>query len=265
MRRLMILSACIVGVLAAIATNALATPEIARCVSQPVTGRYADAGCTVKARVGFGRFELEKGAEGHLNFTATSGEPVFQGASGVGVVCLRGTATGVYKEVNGKINSVEHVVWTLTGCQLLGFDAQCDSTGQAEETIVSHELKGKLGYLAGQKTNTPRLGLQLEPSDKRAFAEFDCGGGALTGKLESVKGHNCVISELTPPNTMSTTISQVFETEGERAKQKWTHFEPTPTKTCQLEWSLDGDPRELVGQVLNQTVTSEIPLMAHGI
>jgi len=263
MKSALILSACVGALAAMSAANALAAiPVIGRCESQ-AGGKYTSSSCKVKAAKGKGTFEFKQGAEGHLGITASSGEVTFVGASGNNYVCTASTATGVYKELNGKINSVEHVVWTFYECGIPAFGLHCTSRGQAAGTVVYHELKGKLGYLAGEKTPTPTFGLQLEPSNQKAFAEFECGGGAVNYKIESEKGHNCVIGELTPPNTMSTTISQVYET-GSGANQKWNHFESTPTKICQLEQSPNGGPRELAAQLENQLLTSELPVEAHG-
>jgi len=257
MRASVTLAVCVVALLVPSA-GAQAAPEIGRCEAKS-GGKYTSANCNVKAKTGTGTFEFNKGAAGHLAFTVGSGELVQEGASGTNIVCTASTATGKYKEANGKINSVEQVVWTLTGCGIPAFGVRCNTRGQPPETFVFYQLKGKLGYLAGEHTASPTLGLQLEPANKKAFGEFECGGGAVNVVID-----NCVISELTPANTMSTTIAQVLETAGD-GHQKWTSFEKAPLKQCQLESSLNGGPREPVGLLVNATLTSEIALMVHGI
>ncbi|MBA3807501.1 MAG: hypothetical protein H0X28_03765 [Solirubrobacterales bacterium] len=259
MKRMKVMGLALVAVFAigAIAAgSAFALPEVGRCVAK-AGGKYTESNCVTKAKVGTGTFEFVKGAV-KTGFTSVGGEGVLEGASGTNVVCLTQKAKGKYDAdgTAGAIKGVEDVVSTFEGCSIPTIGIACNTKGQASGVIVTSTLEGNLGYINKAKKE---VGQELHPKLKGgAFAEFECGGGAVTIVTQSEKT-NCIIAPVAPVNVFATTIGQKYETTG-GGHQKTTHFEKTPTKICQLESSVNGGARELSGQVLETTVTNEEPL-----
>jgi hypothetical protein len=235
------------------ASSAFALPEVGRCVAK-AGGKYTESNCVTKAKTGTGTFEFVKGAV-KTGFTSVGGEGVLEGASGTNVVCTSQTATGKYDAdgTAGAIKGVEEVVSTFQGCAIPTFGITCNSKGHATGEIVTSSLEGNLGYINKAKKE---VGQELHPKLKGgAFAEFECGGGAVKIVTKS-KTTNCIIAPVEPVNVSATTIKQKYSTDG-KAHQVPNHFEKTPTKICQLESSLNGGETEDSGQLLQTTVTNE--------
>ena len=263
--------ACLVAALALAvigAGSASALPEVGRCVARAGTGRYRDADCREKA----GRFTVEKafeftkGAE-KLGFTSSDeGEPVLETESGVKIICKESSATGKYDDDNGVIKEVENVVLSFERCLLLGPDQPCESKGAAEGVISTFALKGPLGYISGERTKTPVVGLELTPEAKKGLvAEFQCQSGfgpfKLKGKEGAVEGRtggNCVIAPIEAINRMSVTAEQLYS--GSAGKQSPQHFQDTSrtvAKYCNLEESFLGGAFEAMTVRMPTRTTDE--------
>jgi hypothetical protein len=264
MTRFKTMGLCLVAVFALgafAASSAFATAEVGRCVAKAGTGKYKDANCTKKAGklVSEKQFEWVKSAE-KIKFTSAGGTGTLEAASGTNVVCTAQSAVGQY-DVDGtapafSIKGVEKVVATFTGCAIPTIGIACNSAGQASGTIVTKTLAGNLGYVSGEKTLSPVVGQELTPEVKNgAFAEFECGGGAVKIVTKAATT-NCVIATVGPPNVMSTTATQNYASEG-GGKQAVKHFQATPTKICQLESKVNGGTAELSAQILETIVTNE--------
>jgi hypothetical protein len=222
MRHLRMVGLCLVAVFAiaaVAATSASALPEFGQCYVQAKhEGKYANAGCTVKAKKVSekftGEFEWRK---------ATEVEPAkrkFSGTGGAGVLATElktcentekqhfsrrtpGCPEGfheVTEEAVGKVLKVEctsetnhgeekgtkevaNVSVTFKGCTIFG-SVPCSNSAQPEEIKVNL-LKGKLGFI--NKNVKPReVGILLQPIVKNGpFTSFTCGEG---GQLTTVVG-----------------------------------------------------------------------------
>lgn len=252
---------CLAAVLALggfAASSASALPEVGRCVAQ-AGGRYADANCRAKASKGAGAFEFKKGAV-KKGFASTGGEGVLETAAGTKVVCKTQTASGELRELSGAIREVQHVTAKFQGCAIPALGITCGSQGAPAGEIVTTLLGGKLGYISGKGTKAPVAGQELHPEAKKGlFAEFACGGGAVSVKVGegSGKGGDCIIAVVEPVNVSSTTANERYS--GAGGAQNPQHFEGS-TRTCNLESSLNGGAYERATLTLVATVTSEEPL-----
>jgi hypothetical protein len=234
---LSLIAAVAVGALASTSASA-ALPEWGKCVKVPYElngkvhkkGKYADANCTEKLGTSTGEYEFLKGtsAVGNTQFTAvqTSEKAVLQTAQGVSVECTSTVATGNLfgaKEVSG-------VAVTFKGCRLPLLSFTCEGFFEnefpnkyiyKEGEIITRSLKGHLGYISGQGTASPTVGLSLTPEEKGGlFAEFVCGTensgvGVLIVRVgakekKSENGGDSIISPITPVNQMGTALTQTY-------------------------------------------------------
>jgi hypothetical protein len=248
MRHVRMLGLCLAAMFAVAAVTATAasasSPEWGQCYAK-AGGKYADSNCQTKAKKGTGAYEWRKDAEvAHKGFSGGSVEtshpllttfvefcrrgnqyinpscepPGEEGTEAEATVeCASETNVG---EVTGK-DEIKNVIAHFRGCKLFG-DDPCTNTPNEEE-IVTNTLKGKLGYL--NKNATPReVGVLLEPLAKNGqFAQFSCEVGRLqisVGTAPGTKdekgyysvkgGGDGIISTITPINTMTSDLTQVF-------------------------------------------------------
>jgi hypothetical protein len=251
MRHLRMVGVCLVAVFAMTAiaaTSASALPEFGQCYVQAKhEGKYANAGCTVKAKKVSekftGGFEWRKQSEvAKKGFTGAGGAGILNGVyvictpsesvrkqncnAGEGeehlatsVECTSEKAAGI---VNGS-NTVGSVAVKFFGCKALG-STPCSNSSEPE-TIEVNTLKGKLGYINKLKKE---VGIELNPVIKNGpFVSFNCGGSSFLGIVVGVGnktegfaylpngGGDGIISPITPVNTMSPTYTQVYTTTAE--------------------------------------------------
>jgi hypothetical protein len=249
-----------------VATSASALPEWGQCYVQAKhEGKYANAGCTVKAKVvntkPTGEFEWRKE-------TAVTESKAFHGEGAAGILtgeykicepnekrapkCAEGeeekvllekplsvecTKENNFGELSGT-KEVKSVSVRFKGCKLLG-SVPCSNT-PAEGEIAVNPLKGKLGYI---HKATKEVGIQLEPATKKGtFATFNCNlgetplttvvgvGNAKEGAAyspETTGGGDTIISPVTPINTMGTKLTQVY-TVNEKFENVPNRFEGKP-------------------------------------
>jgi hypothetical protein len=263
---------CLAVVVCALsASSAFALPEVGRCVEKAGTGKYKNAGCTEKAgtKVEEKKYEFLKGAKSEtegVHFTSAGGAGTLETVSGTKITCETQSATGKFDEDSGAIKEVETVIATFKGCSLPLLGVKCNSAGAAEGEILTHKLKGPLGYISGEKTKTPVVGQELTPEKaKDKFAEFECSasakvvvkakeGAAAEGRI----GGDCIIAPVKNANEMSITVEQVYS--GSGGVQSPQHFQDkgtTKQKFCNLESNLNGGSFEAATQALTTTVTGE--------
>jgi hypothetical protein len=258
MKRMRILGLAVVAVFAVTAfaaSSALALPEFGRCIAKAGTGKYKDANCTLKAGkvVSEKAFEFVKTIE-KKNFTSAGGAGVLETESGTRVECTGQSATGEFKGTTS-FKEVKNVVARFTGCTLPLLGAQCGTAGSAAGEIVTQKLTGKLGYIAKA---TKTVGQELKPEVKGgAFVVFECSSAAKIVVKEGTKklGHNCVIAQVGPVNTSSTTSEEKYLAKGSGV-QNPEKFEGTAPR-CNLESALNGGAAELSSQSLLTTITAE--------
>jgi hypothetical protein len=254
------------ALLAVFAATAQALPEVGRCVERPGTGKYRNAGCSEEAKTeSEEQFEFLKGAKSEtegVGFTEAGGEGVLETVSGSKYTCETFGATGKYDEDSGEIKEVENVVFVFKGCSLPLLGVKCNSAGAAEGEIRYFSLKGPLGYISGEKTKVPTVGLELTPEKaKGLFAEYECTS-SLThkikgkeGTVEGRTGGNCLIAPIEPVNTMTLTVQNVYK--GSGGKQEPQHFELSTSKFCNLESNSNGGAYEAETWALSTTITNE--------
>jgi hypothetical protein len=240
MRHLRMVGLCMVAVFAiaaVAATSASALPEFGECYVQAKhEGKYANAGCTVKAKKVSEKFT----GEYEWRKVTEIADKEIAGESGPGVLkanllicpgniraekCAEPAEVHVYVECSHQWNygqitgakTVGKVTVLFEGCTLLG-SAPCTNTG-VEGRIAVNPLKGTLGWI--NKSATPRqVGLVLEPMVKGEFAHFICSGAGETHvgvakESESPAyppkgGGDGIISPVTPVNTMSKGFTQTY-------------------------------------------------------
>jgi len=252
MKRMRIMGLCLVAAFALSAfavSSASALPEVGRCVPKAL-GKYTDANCNVKAVKGNGTKEFVKGSGGLNGWSAAGGEAFLEGESGTKIICTSQTAVGKYDEDTGAIKESENVTATYQGCNLPLIEGSCQNGAAGE--IKTNSLHGPLGYISKAKKE---VGQELTPEVKNgAFVEFECGGGAVkvVVKVATKGGHNCIINNQGPVNTMSTTATSKYkETKG---IQEPNHFEGKTE--CNLESKVIGEP-ERSGQSQEDIITGE--------
>ena len=126
-------------------------------------------------------------------------------------------------------DEVTNVSVRFTGCTAFGQPATTEGLPAGE--IQVNALKGKLGYIEGKGTPTPKVGVLLEPTTPGgAFAKFQTFEGVLelvvgvgnatsgsyyeTAKSPGVpNGHDGIISPITPVNQMTHEFKQNYRAE----------------------------------------------------
>lgn len=108
------------------------------------------------------------------------------------------------------------------GCEFDGSSAACASPGESSGEVATKTLHGALRYIsAASKT----VGLEVTPTTGALVTEFSCLGGLVKGRLEG-----CVIGQVTPINTVTTTLEVTF-----RSRDDIQEFTKTEGgSTCEL-------------------------------
>jgi hypothetical protein len=264
MKRMRIAGLCLVAafVISAIgAVSASALPEIGRCVSQ-VGGKYTEGNCVKKGtKKEPGSFEWKKNPI-KKGFTSIGGEGKLQGATGTEIRCTTQSATGEYLEkgTTPSTKEVHNVVAKFNGCELPLFKVECKSAGHAAGEIVTTKLKGKLSYTSGKKTPAVKVNQGLSPEvKKKGFTLFECpavGVEVYVGEGPE-KGHETILADIGPLNTMATTATETYT--GSGGKQEPNFVEGKATVIDNLESSLSGPKGtfERSDQVLTTVITNE--------
>jgi hypothetical protein len=243
------------------AVSASALPEIGRCVSQ-VGGKYTEGNCIKKGTTKEpGSFEWKKNPI-KKGFTSVGGEGKLQGATGTEIKCLTQSATGVYLEKGAtpSTKEVTNVQATFKGCELPLFGVECKSAGHAAGEIVTTKLKGKLSYTSGKKTPAVKVNQGLSPIvKKKGFTEFECpavGVVVYVGEGPE-KGHETILANIGPLNSMGTTATETYE--GSGGTQTPNFVEGKSLVIDNLESSLSGPKGtfERSDQVLTTVITNE--------
>jgi hypothetical protein len=243
---LCLIAACAIGALAASSASA-ALPEWGKCVKVPVEvkgklktkGKYANANCTEATG---GEYEFLKGTSGiadtEFTNTMTTPEALLETSGGVQVKCSAQTATG---SLSGA-KEVSEVQVVFNGCYTptIG-NFTCENEFENNHTYVqgvifTRRLKGKLGYVSGKGTNSPVVGLSLEPEQKNApFAIFGCGEPGyppviftqVGRKPRGANGRDSIISPISPVNAMGTeTVQEYTQESGVQAPASFENGKP---------------------------------------
>ena len=238
MRHVRVLGPCLVAVfaIAAIAATSASAglPEFGECYAK-AKGKYADSGCTEKAKKGTGAYEWRKAAK-EVESKEIAGE------SGPGVLkadllicpsdekaekCSEPAEEPINVECSSQWNygqitgskTVGKITVLFEGCAIFG-TAPCTNTG-VEGRIVVNTLKGTLGWI-NKSAKPAQVGLLLEPVVKGGeFAEFICSTADTQSHVGVAKasenpvyppkgGGNGIISPITPVNTMTKEFTQIY-------------------------------------------------------
>ena len=247
MRHVRMLGLCLVAVCAIAALGATTAsaglPEFGQCYEK-TGGKYANSNCTTKAKKGAGTFEWRKepqvsgskvfhgeGGAGVLTGEYKICEPAEERSPSCGaeeqeeVLLEKPLNIECEKESNfGEFSGtkdVKHIAVRFKGCKLLGA-VPCQNTPTEGEVLVN-PLKGSLGYI---NKSSKEVGVLLEPETKKGrFATFSCNlgetplttvvgvGNAKEGAAYSPENHggyDGIISPITPVNTMTNQLTQVY-------------------------------------------------------
>ena len=260
MKRMRIVGLCLVAAFALSAIgagSASALPEIGRCVAK-AGGKYTDGNCTKK---GTGSFEKVKNAV-KKGFTSAGGEGKLEGAGGTEIKCTTQTAEGQYLEKGAvpATKEVHLVTAKFNGCELPLFGVECKTKGKAAGEITTTKLKGALVYVSGKKTPGVIVAQGLSPEvKKKGFAEFECpavGVVVYVGEGPE-KGHETILADVGPVNTMSTTATENYQ-QVKAGVQNPQHKEGSAV-IDNLESSLSGPKGtfERSSQILETIITNE--------
>jgi len=259
MKRMRIVGLCLVAAFALSAIgagSASALPEIGKCVAK-AGGKYTNANCTTKGK---GSFEFVKSIT-KKGFTSAGGEGKLLGASGTEIKCTTQSAKGEYKGTTS-FKEVQKVTAKFNGCELPLFKAVCQTKGDAAGEITTTVLGGKLSYTSGKGTKSPVVNQGLTPFvKKKGFAEFECpavGVVVYVGEGKE-KGHETILANVGPVNTMALTSSEVYAAGGKAGEQSPNFVEGKATVIDNLESSLAGPKGtfERSSQVLETVITNE--------
>jgi hypothetical protein len=248
MRHLRMVGLCLVAVFAitaVAATSASALPEWGQCFAK-AKGNYTNAGCTTK-KLAAGSFEWRKGTEvvkKHFtgNNVGSGGvlTAALEACYGKEMKSLRTTRAkcaeqGGKRQPEGTLaiecesehnagdakgsKEVANISVKFRGCKLFG-STPCQNGSEPGE-IATNTLKGSLGYINKAKKE---VGVLLTPAKaKGAFAQFGCGGVITTVvgvgnstegayyEPETTGGYDGIISPVTPVNTMTKALTQVYK------------------------------------------------------
>jgi hypothetical protein len=237
------LGLCLAAMLAVAAFSAAGAsakstlPEWGGCELSPTQeGKYGNANCTDPVKPLFGKpagaYEWSTGAAFHegygiesYQFRPVIGPTTFETTGEKKITCTGGRHSII--DTGPAPNEVHDIRLTFTGCESEGQPCTSPQTLEGIGGITNvqqwgdeEELKGKLVYLAGKKTATPTVGLELESfnnssenEEQRRLLTAICGGAIETvwlGQGSSKKGKNTVISLITPVDQMSTEYTQTF-------------------------------------------------------
>jgi hypothetical protein len=207
------------------ATASAELPEYMVCiraakVAKVWQGHYSSALCTEASKVETGgEYELEKGFGKKTTFTAKAGVSIVASSEmPTKLECKSTTATG---ELTGT-KEVKDVILKSTGCETV--EARCTSAGNPVDHITTNALKGEYGYIAGQGTKAPTIGLLLE-SEGAYAAELNCGEvpvriqGSIIGEVSG--DVNAITTEPTYTFRQSGGVQQYVNFEGGLPDDKW--------------------------------------------
>jgi hypothetical protein len=258
------LAALVIAAVAASSASAL--PEFGQCVKiASHEGKYTNSVCTAKAKKVnekfTGEFEWRKATEieaAKKQFSGTGGRVVLTGIyrlcepsenvraqncrageeeASFGPLHLECTSEENQGELSGT-KAVKNVHVTFKGCEANGFGGKCQNTA-TEGEIKLNTLKGKLGFI--NKSTTPRqVGLAVESAAKKGkIATYHCNASEFSFAIgEGNETEGCVypqklcggdglISAITPVNTATSVLTQVFTANEETAEQIPTKFAGT--------------------------------------
>ncbi len=230
MRRLTLIGVCLalLGAFAAVsvANAAAAEPAVYECAKAAKEGKvykghYSSKKCEASGYHAEGgqKYELQE-----WSLTAKKGKAkAFKGkgkganleVEGIGgITCTSSSDTGKFNSST----SADQIVVTFKGCEFVG--KKCESGTSAGE-IVTKNLVGTVGYLAGKGTPTPKAGADITPESGEELATFVCGPDvfAVTGS---------VIGEISPVNHFTKEATFTFKQTSKVGVQEWPKFEEGP-------------------------------------
>ncbi len=263
-----LIAACALSALSAESASAM-LPEVGRCEASAI-GKYKNSNCTAKAtakeKTKTEKWEWHKGAKSEtegVNFTEAGGEATIETKSGTRITCTSYSAIGKYDEDSGAIKEVEAIVMSFRGCGIPAVGIICNTKGHPTGEIVSFPVKGAFGYISGEKTPTPVLGLELTPEKAKGwFFEFECLEGSIIWKVRGDltkegehAGGNCLIAPIESPNEMTTQFKEIYK--GSGGVQEPQHFEKATSKFCNLESNTNGGAFERMTWFLTTAITNE--------
>jgi hypothetical protein len=212
-------------------------PEIGRCLKlKKPTGKYAEAGCTVKsAGEDSGSYEWAFEPGSARSFTFKNGAATLETVGGAKIKCLENTYGGEYTGSKAALVNLK-----LTGCEPTNrFGITCQSTGAHSGEVNFNILEGHLGYI--ENGSEPTVGMALTPTalEQPYVAQFHCGEVpvAITGG---------VIVPYSALNKMAATFTVPLKA----------------TKGVQTPEALEGGSPELLNMIIGEAASEQAGLKA---
>jgi hypothetical protein len=217
--------------LAAISASAAAraeTLEWGTCYETPhgSGGRYADAGCTEKAGRRQGSYEWERRERKvHLSHLEATGAITVETAAGEKIRCASFGSES--EEVGLGPKAMSTPLWELEGCESEGQPCESDFALDRGEINDDYAWDGEgeptpgwvgtLGFVAGEGTSSPVVGVKFEVRNhERLFEPITCDGAIGTVWIGgSKKGSDSFIATVGPVNEMTEEFT-------------WTYSQSTP-------------------------------------
>jgi hypothetical protein len=238
MRHVKLVSLCLVVVFALgaiMAAGASAeTLEWGYC-RETSHGKYLNAGCTEKAEKKAGAYEwtpFERGWYEELP-VGFEGPVVFETAAGVKIQCNEPYGLENAGDPNAKNDKTP--VWDpsfdFQGCESGGtpcglfnpstkeinnkfaWREEAPTNGKGEPEGPAPGWVGKLGFISGEGSESPVVGVQytVKNKEEEPYGEpVVCEGGPGTVRIRAQKGKTSWISTIGPVNTMTSEFTQVY-------------------------------------------------------
>ena len=219
---LCLLATCAISAFGVVAAQA-ETLEWGKCtaVEGGTGGKYTDAGCTEKAEHRLGAYEWSRlpGGEENIEGMTAEGAIVFETAAGAKIECA--TLGGESRLHALSPKATRTPLWIFQGCTSGGkiCTANNDFHGEIsdeyswlEEGEPVSGWMGKLGFISGQGSSSPVVGLEYKPlNHERLFEPIACAGAVGTVWIGGQrKGGDSFLSSIGPVNKMTPEFTQTY-------------------------------------------------------
>jgi hypothetical protein len=185
-------------------------------------GKYTDAGCTEKAEHKRGAYEWARlpGGEENLEGMTAEGNIVFETAAGKQIEC---TGLGTESRLHAlSPKAAKTPLWIFQGCSSAGqvctandnyFGEINNEFAWLEEGTPVPGWTGKLGFISGQGSSSPVVGLEYKAlNHERLFEPIACAGGLGTVWIGGThKGGDSFVSTIGPVNRMTGEFTQTYD------------------------------------------------------
>lgn len=255
MKQFMIVSVCLlVGACMTAKSTLAAGPALFECAKLKkkeghYIGMYNDKTCSEINSKGEGVYELRQ-----WNAEAKKGKvKIFKGKSkganldvkGLGrVICTGISDTGQFTSPA----TAGDIVIIFKDCETFGI--KCAS-GSTVGEVATTPLDAEFGYLAGEGSETPTVGIDLKAEAGQVLTKFHCNGIDF-----EVAGS--VIGEVAPINELGKELTFTFG-QREAGVQRWTKFEGQPEDILILGGCIECSNPLTEGELTQAAIEGSLP------